>query len=146
MVFLVIIGSIYTVNSNPEEIDFCVWGFGCDEEPGIIIPGEDWKIYLDEMLKIVPINEFSDYNFTEDGTVDYSYGEEEFFKVLVKVINVSKSNYQEVITTVSEGDSFDEIYHLNIRIFIKNYTRDIDYSSKTGEYIQNIGEIVLNGY
>ncbi len=141
MVVLVTIGSIYTVSSNSDEINFCVWGLSCGEDIDEDI-WEDVVFYPSDIITIVPRNDFSDYNFTNEGSTSYSY----FFDSLEEVINVSRSNYQELITVVSAGDSFDEVYHLNVKIFMENYTLDIDRSSPTGEYIQNIGEIVLNGH
>lgn len=139
MIVLVAVGSMYAVSSNPNNTDFCVWGLTC----GDIINLEKFQYY-----------EFIDYNFTEEGIVsaatisiyDKEYSEDNFLKALEEVVNVSRRDYQEVIEVASLGEDFNDIYHLNLKIFNKRYTLLLDDASPTGEYIQNIGEIVLNGY
>lgn len=146
VIVLAAVGIFYISTASSGELDFCVWGLSCAEDNYLVSPVLYYP--LDE---VIPINEFENYSFTEEGVVNYSSTNNtskntKFFKALEKVINVSRRDYQEVIEVVSVGEDFDEIYHLNIKIFRENYTLLIDHSSSTGEYIQNIGEIVLNDY
>lgn len=123
-------GSIYTINES-NNIDLCIRGLSC----------EDTQF----------INEFKNYSFTEEGKVFYIKDSiEEDIKIMLtsvaKVIKVSRDNYKEVLDVASSGEDFNEIYHLNLKFFNKKYTLLLDKASPTNEYVQNIGEIVLNGY
>lgn len=154
MIVLVTIGSIYTVGSNSNEMNFCVWGFACADN---ITEGDDsWDGLLDEIIIYYPmdftlvVNKFENYSFTEEGIVISTSSvdtvNKAFFKSVEEVVAVSRRDYQEIITAVSAGEDFDDIYHGNIKIFRKKYTTLLDQASSTGEYIQNIGELVMNGY
>ncbi len=140
MIALVAIASLYTVSSENSVGDFCILGITCSESSEN--PSIDDNITLYSL---------EDYNFTEEGIVRYYFTENDskyagFFKSLEEVINISRRDYQEIISDVSSGKDFNEIYHLNTKIFKEKYTTSIDDASPKGEYIQNIGEIVLNDY
>jgi len=140
MMVFVIIGSVYIANSKFNEDNFCLWGFSCEG-----VPDEYYS-----MDSYYSINELENYTFKEDGIISSSFSEEDAAKNIIKsidkVIINSRRDYQELITLVSAGEDFTEIFNGNMKIFSKRYTTDLDMASPTQEYIQDIGELVINGY
>jgi len=114
--------------------DFCIWGINC----GV----------AEYTLAEIP-EEFRDYSYNNEGIVtDFPYkdNKDDFFYSLKKVIDRDKEEYGDIISSISVGDSFEEIHYSYIEIFRKEYTTVLDHLSPDRDYIQNIDELISNGY